>query len=193
MLPMLSTSIERAECCGASASGVRRSRSTHQPTRTGKRKPIATPRIALVAVGRQRMIAVPTTSRGMPCARKKHGECAPAALALQDAGLAAGQGQRHGREGDDGGGGEVVEVEQRVDRGDEQAEHQADDERDLGAEREDRALDRGDVVRSTAMRRAAVAWRPSATTCTTISRLRQATNAPYWLGPMMRAASMVNP
>ncbi len=47
--------------------------------------------------------------------------------------------------------------------------------------------------RSTAMRRAAVAWMPSAATWMTTSRLRHATNAPYWLGPMIRAASMVKP
>ena len=41
--------------------------------------------------------------------------------------------------------------------------------------------------------RAAVACRPSATTWITISRPRQAPNAPYWLGPMMRAAMMVKP
>ena len=49
------------------------------------------------------------------------------------------------------------------------------------------------LPRSTAMRRAAVAWRPSATTCTTMSRLRQAMKAPYWLGPMTRAAMIVKP
>lgn len=49
------------------------------------------------------------------------------------------------------------------------------------------------LVRSTAIRRAAVAWSPSEPTWRTMSSPRQAANAPYSLGPMTRAAIMVKP
>ncbi len=75
-----------------------------------------------------------------------HREREPAALALEDAGLAAHHGHRHRRHADEAGHQEVVEPQDEVDDRGQHQQHQADGERRAVGDAQDDVLDLADVA-----------------------------------------------
>ena len=89
---------------------------------------------------------MPITSRGTPLSTYRIASGAPAPLALEDAGLAAHDRERHGHHRDQRRGGQAVEPQHDVEQRGEQQEQHAERDRGAVGDPEDRLLDLRDVL-----------------------------------------------